>query len=238
MTLVATTLLVCPLVVVGCGGSTRLGGGLDGSPGDVHLPDVLLEEARAVLREAHEALNVPADAPRAGGHATPLLGGSATTRSLDGHPAGAKHLCMSGAKNDHRQLQETAARRALPLWKDSPVRQSIRHQIATQLAEGRSPSTVLAANWTIAEAMATRFLGASRPACASGCAHCCHVRVGANAVEARALADHLRRLPPERLAPIRQRIAANAARATGCSATTSPFKVPLRRSCAPQKLRR
>jgi len=60
------------------------------------------------------------------------------------------------------------------------------------------------------------------PACASGCAHCCHTRVGLNAVEARTLARALRRLPAAHLQRFRERALENAQRAKGTSANTYP----------------
>jgi|SRR5580692_8736732 Fe-S-cluster containining protein len=134
---------------------------------------------------------------------------------------------MSATRKDRRErerLESKVARRALPLFKDSPVRAPIRLRYAMSLAEGATPAKVLDGAHAEADAFAARvFARDAAPACAAGCSHCCEkMRVGVNATEARELATHLRLLPPEKLGPVRERIAANAARIKDTAIGTRP----------------
>jgi Fe-S-cluster containining protein len=123
---------------------------------------------------------------------------------------------MNASRKDRRlqkKVEEKTARRALPLIKDNPIRAAIRTRYAMSLANGEPALSLLHQARAEAQAFAARiFAESAPPACAPGCSHCCeNVRVGMGAAEARALAAHLRRLPAEQLAPIRERIAKNAA---------------------------
>ena len=134
---------------------------------------------------------------------------------------------MGGSRKDRREqerLESKALRRALPLIKDNPVRAAVRTRYAVSLAGGSAPEAVLAGAHREADAFGAKiFAGSGAPACAAGCSHCCeHVNVGVNAVEARALASHLRQLPPAALEAVRQRISANATRAREASPGTYP----------------
>ena len=134
---------------------------------------------------------------------------------------------MGGSRKDRREqerLESKALRRALPLIKDNPVRAAVRTRYAVSLAGGSAPEAVLAGAHREADAFGAKiFAGSGAPACAPGCSHCCeHVNVGVNAVEARALASHLRQQPPAALEAVRQRISANATRAREASPGTYP----------------
>jgi Fe-S-cluster containining protein len=134
---------------------------------------------------------------------------------------------MSATRKDRRErerLESKVLRRALPLFKDSPVRAPIRLRYAMSFAEGARPAQVLDGAHAEADAFAARvFAGGAAPACAAGCSHCCEkMRVGVNAIEAREIANHLRLLSRETLAPIRERIAANAARVRDTAVGTRP----------------
>lgn len=66
---------------------------------------------------------------------------------------------------------------------------------------------------TLDEAFAEALHGGTPVACEPGCAYCCHLRVGAFAHEAVALAHYLRtRLDPTLAVAVRERILANAGR--------------------------
>jgi hypothetical protein len=118
-------------------------------------------------------------------------------------------------RREEERLEAKVARRALPIVKDNPVRAPIRMRYAMSLASGTSPSTALSAAHREADAFGARVLAeVGPPACAAGCSHCCeHLPVGVNAVEAQALASHLRQWPLERRVRVREQIAANAVRA-------------------------
>ena len=60
------------------------------------------------------------------------------------------------------------------------------------------------------------------PACRPGRAYCCRLYVSVRADEARALADELRRLPPDKLDGVRRRLAENAARAKDTRSESYP----------------
>jgi Fe-S-cluster containining protein len=127
-------------------------------------------------------------------------------------------------RRERDRAEAKVARRALPIVKDNPVRAPIRQRYAMRLHDGASPAVVLEGAQAEADAFAERvFASSARPACAAGCSHCCEsLHVGLSATEADVLANHLLRLPAADLASIRERVAANAARARGTSSTTYP----------------
>jgi Fe-S-cluster containining protein len=115
--------------------------------------------------------------------------------------------------------QERAGRPSLPIYGglDAGPRPGAREQVRDALDAGASPIAVAerveaALDDVMARWMALDVPGEAKPACARGCAHCCHVRVELTAPEAFLLARYLRAHPDaERDA----RVAATAAALQG-----------------------
>jgi len=136
---------------------------------------------------------------------------------------------MSPSRRERRAQKSAEARtakRALPLFPDTPTRRAIRLRFASDLAGGKSHAALVGEAHAEADARAAQvFARAGKPACRSGCSYCCKLFVSVRAPEARRLAAQLRRLPAAQLAEVRRRLAENARAVKGSTSATYP-RVP------------
>jgi Fe-S-cluster containining protein len=131
-------------------------------------------------------------------------------------------------RREQERLEAKVAKRALPLYPDTPARAAIRLRYATALATGTSHAQLVdRAHRESDTAGARAFAATAKPSCAVGCAHCCSLFISVRAPEARALAAALRRLPKATLEDVRRRVKEGAANARGQTSGTCP-----RRPCA------
>jgi Fe-S-cluster containining protein len=103
---------------------------------------------------------------------------------------------------------------------DERARARAHAAVAARLGDGRSAAELVAAAaeaGALLDAAAERARGGeAAPACAAGCAFCCHVHVDATVPEILAAAAFVRRtLPEEAQAALRERLAAQARRVAG-----------------------
>jgi hypothetical protein len=126
-------------------------------------------------------------------------------------------------RREQERAEAKAAKRALPLFPDTPTRRAIRLKYAAALAAGTSSSGLVDSAHAAADTRAAEvFARVGSPACRPGCSYCCKLYVSVRPPEARKLASSLRALPAPQLAEVRDRLAENAARARGSTSTTYP----------------
>ena len=129
-------------------------------------------------------------------------------------------------RREQERAEAKTAKRALPLFPDTPSRRTIRLRYATSLASGTASTSVVDAAHSHADARAEEvFARVGRPACTPGCSYCCRLFVSVRAPEARRLAAFLRAMPAPQLEDVRRRLTENALRVRGATTATYP-RVP------------
>jgi hypothetical protein len=135
-------------------------------------------------------------------------------------------VAMTTTRKERREQERVAAKaakKALPLYDDTPARRAIRERVAGALATGTTLPSLLASAHRESDAVGARaFAQTKQPACVAGCAYCCKLYVSVRASEARALAAALRRLDAAQLEDVKRRLAENVTRVRGHSSATYP----------------